>query len=255
MIPALLGALLVGLTLGLLGSGGSILTVPILRYLLHHDHKAAIAESLAIVGVISASGFLQALRGRRATIAATLGFGLPGMGGAFVGALLARRIPGYVQFIALAVVMLAAASMMVRRKTTASPATSTPTAPPDSPSPLLIASLGLAVGAMTGLVGIGGGFLIVPALVLGATMPMRLAVGTSLGVITLNCAVGFSTYLTHLPPLDWRTIRLFCLIGVAGAFIGQRLGGRLPQATLRRFFAFFIFLIAIFMLWEELAHS
>jgi len=250
VIPALIGAMFVGLTLGLLGSGGSILTVPILRYLLHHDHKAAIAESLAIVGVISASGFLQALRGRRTTLGATLTFGIPGMIGASVGALLARRIPGHVQFIALAVVMLGATFMMARRKPPTPPSTQ-----PATPSPLLIASLGLAVGAMTGLVGIGGGFLIVPALVLGAAMPMRLAIGASLGVITLNCAVSFSIYLTHLPSLDWRTIAIFCLIGVVGAFVGQRLGGRLPQATLRRIFALFILLVALFMLWEELANS
>lgn len=239
---------MVGLTLGLLGSGGSILTVPILRYLLHHDHKAAIAESLVIVGVISAAGFLQALKADRASPKSVLLFGGPGMVGGVAGAFAAKLIPGHVQFVLLALLMVGAAYRMAignghvedaRQRGHSMPA---------------MAALGLAVGCVTGLVGVGGGFLIVPALVLFGRLSMTMAVGTSLGVIAMNCAVSFATYLITVRELDWPTIGLFSVIGIAGSVVGQRLSGKLPQRLVKRLFAVFLVLIAGVIFWEELAH-
>jgi len=159
LLYALLGAALVGISLGLLGSGGSILTVPILVYLLGHEEKAAIAEALAIVGLISLAGAARAaLRGmvdwRRVLL-----FGGPGMAGAVLGGLLARWVPGAAQVAMLGAIMLIAAYMMARRKDRERPV--------ERPTPaLLIILQGLGVGMITGLVGVGGGFLIVPALAL-----------------------------------------------------------------------------------------
>jgi uncharacterized membrane protein YfcA len=248
VILAVLGAIAVGVTLGLLGSGGSILTVPILRYLLHHDHKAAIAESLVIVGVISAAGFLQALRAGRANPRFVVLFGVPGMLGGVGGALVAKLIPGPAQFVLLALLMLGAAYRMAASEEKSG------SEQPLARSMPAMAALGAAVGCITGLVGVGGGFLIVPALVLFGRLPMSLAVGTSLGVIAMNCAVSFATYLITVRELDWFTVGLFGVIGVAGSVAGQRLSGRLPQRTVRRIFAVFLVLIALVVLWEELAH-
>lgn len=245
MIGALIGALIVGLTLGLLGSGGSILTVPILRYGLHHDHKAAIAESLVIVGIISAFGFAQALKAGRAHTKSVLAFGAPGMLGGIGGSLLAKLIPGPVQFILLAILMLGAAYRMFRSTV---PAISNATGDRTLHS---MALLGIAVGCVTGLVGIGGGFLIVPALVLFGRLPMTLAIGTSLGVIALNCVVSFATYTLTVGDLDWHAVGLFVVVGIVGSVGGQRMSGRLPQRTLQRIFAGFLVLIAGVVLWEE----
>ena len=239
--------MVVGLTLGLLGSGGSILTVPILRYLLHHDHKAAIAESLVIVGVVSLAGFLQALRAGRASPKLVVVYGAPGMLGGVAGSLLAKLLPGPVQFVLLALLMLGAAYRMAVGAERSDASTKA------APSMRVMAMIGAAVGCITGLVGVGGGFLIVPALVLFGRLPMRVAVGTSLGVIAMNCAVSFATYLITVRELDWPAVGLFVVLGVAGSVVGQRLSGRLPQRLVRRIFAGFLVLIALVVLWEELA--
>jgi uncharacterized membrane protein YfcA len=117
------------------------------------------------------------------------------------------------------------------------------------------AALGLLVGLMTGLVGVGGGFLIVPALVLLVGLPMRLAVGTSLCIIVLNCVSGFLKYLDVLGAtegaVDWGLVGLFVAVGVVGSFIGNRVSQRVPQAALRRAFAVFLVVMAAFILWRE----
>jgi uncharacterized membrane protein YfcA len=251
MIAALIGALFVGLTLGILGSGGSILTVPILRYLLHHDHKAAIVESLVIVGVISASGFISSLVARQTTFRSVIVFGAPGLIGAFMGAFLGRALEGHTQYILLACIMLAAAVMMAR------PKKATPGAIDTTPRPAMaaLALLGLAVGAVTGIVGVGGGFLIVPALVLFGRLPMREAVGASLGVIALNCAMAVGVYLKDPPEVNWQTVAIFCAIGIAGSLVGQKLSPKMPQQVLKRVFAVFIAIVALFILWRELLSS
>ncbi len=250
----IVGALLIGLLLGLLGSGGSILTVPVLVYLLGHEAKPAIAESLAIVGGISAAGAIPYAAARQIDWRNAWFFGIPGMIGTYLGAGLAHYVAAVVQLILFAGVMLLAAWMMFRQ----SP-------PPDEASeangsdhrhPLWkIVVEGLVVGIITGLVGVGGGFLIIPALVLLGGLPMRLAVGTSLVVIAIKSFVGFLKYLDVLADsghhLDWITVAWFMGIGIAGTIAGKSLGSLMNQKALQRTFAIFLVMMGLFVFSQE----
>lgn len=254
MIYAILGALLVGGSLGLLGSGGSILTVPILVYFLQHEDKVAIAESLGIVGAIALAGVIPYACERLVEWRTALLIGIPGMLGTLAGAWIATAVPGFVQLIVFALVMLIAAWFMWKRSRKPAPAE-----PADTPVPRraswLILLQGAALGVLTGFVGVGGGFLIVPTLVLLAGLPMRRAVATSLAVIVMNCATGFLKYLHHFSDaglsVNWTTIGVFIAFGALGTFAGRRLGGRIPQRTLQQGFAVFLVAMAGFILVEE----
>lgn len=258
MMVVIGGALLIGLTLGLLGSGGSILTVPVLVYVLGHDGKAAIAESLAVVGGISLVATLQYARARQVDWRSVLLFGVPGMAGTWGGAWLSRFVPETLQLVLFACVMLLAAGMMFRRARNRAERT----APVDSPvarrnhPEWQIATEGALVGILTGLVGVGGGFLIVPALVVLGGLPMRLAVGTSLMVIALKSGSGFLKYLGVLSTLgggvDWPTIGIFLAVGIPGTLLGKALNTRLNQQLLQRAFAGFLVLMGIFVLSREI---
>ena len=249
MLYVWLGALAIGLTLGLLGSGGSILTVPVLVYLAGEPEKVAIAESLAVVGAIAAFGALPYARQRQVDVRSVLLFGIPGIVGTYGGAALSRFVSGGVQLALFAGVMLVAAVLMLRGRA-ASDGTGRRQAA------WILAVEGLAVGVLTGLVGVGGGFLIVPALVLLGGLPMRLAVGTSLVIIALKSFAGFYKYLDVLADtglaVDWGLIGLLSAVGVVGAFVGNRISGRVPQASLRKGFAVFLVVMGVFILWREL---
>ncbi|MEY2920353.1 MAG: hypothetical protein RL261_1658 [Pseudomonadota bacterium] len=243
MLLAILGALAIGLSLGLLGSGGSILTVPVLHYLLHQPEQVAIAGSLLVVGLIATVACIPYAMAKLVDWRNALWFGLPGMAGAWAGASLARWVPGTLQLVLFAVVMLFAAWRMLR-----------PAPPPGDaarPRPVAIVAGGAAVGLLSGLVGVGGGFLIVPALVLLAAVPMSSAVGTSLAVIAMNSFTGFGKYLLVLDAkgmtLDWRTLLAVALVGIVGSAAGNRLGRRIPQATLRRIFGLFLVAMGLFV--------
>jgi hypothetical protein len=233
-----------------LGSGGSILTVPILVYLLGQDEKLAIAGSLGMVGAISLIGAIPYAARREIAWPSLLFFGLPGMVGTWAGAFLSRYVSGSFQLLLFAGVMLLAAWSMLR------PARA-PAAAPSKRRSHWVAVDGLLVGALTGLVGVGGGFLIVPALVLLGGLSMRLAVGTSLLLIALKSAAGFLQYLGLLSAqersLDWQVFASFVALGALGSLLGERLGGRLPQPTLRRLFGGLLVLVAAFILWRQLA--
>ncbi len=249
MLYALLGAVAIGLVLGLLGSGGSILTVPVLVYLAHEPDKVAIAESLAIVGAIASVGALSYARQGLVAWRSVVGFGVPGTVGTYLGAALASFVPGAVQLALFGVVMLAAAGAMLNGRAGLEAAAREPR------SAAAVAALGVAVGGMTGLVGVGGGFLIVPALVLLVGLDMRLAVGTSLSIIVLNSATGFLKYLDTLADtggaVDWRLVGTFAAIGIAGSLVGARLSQRVPQARLKRGFAVFLVIMGGFILYKE----
>ncbi len=239
MLPVLLGALAIGLSLGLLGSGGSILTVPVLHYLVGQPEKLAIAGSLLVVGLIASAGSLPYALHRQVDWHKVLWFGLPGMAGAWLGATLARWVPGPVQLALFAGVMLLAAGRMLAGAAL-HPAS-------HEPRRLAMVAGGTGVGLLSGLVGVGGGFLIVPALVLLAGVSMASAVGTSLAVIAMNSFTGFAKYQFVLArqdlELDWRVLLLVAAVGIVGSFAGHRLGRRLPQAVLRRIFG--VFLVAM----------
>ena len=241
-------AAIIGLSLGLLGGGGSILTVPVLVYALGVPAKTAIAMSLPVVGVTSAisAGVHWRLGNVRVTTA--LGFGALAMIGAFAGAKLSVLLSGTAQLALLGVVMLAASGSMVRRRTVEVPdPVRTPAAPPRA---TVLAAIALAVGVLTGIVGIGGGFLVVPALVVLARVPMREAVGTSLLVIAMNSAAGFAGYLGTVT-LDWRFLAGFTTAAVAGALLGTSLASRVPGETLKRAFGVFLLLLGAFVLFQN----
>lgn len=246
----LLGGLLIGLSLGLLGSGGSILTVPVLAYGLGHAERVAIAESLLIVGAIALVGAIPYLRARRICWKSVTLFGIPGMGGTYLGAALSPMFPGTVQLLVFGGVMLAAAGMMLRRA-----GKEAERKPRADASWTLIAVEGLAVGALTGFVGVGGGFLIVPALVFLRGLSIRYAVGTSLVIIALKSAVGFVKYLDVLRveqlSVSWMTIAVLTALGAIGTGIGARLNGRLNPVVLGRVFAVFLAFMAAIIIFQE----
>lgn len=249
----IIGALAIGLTLGLLGSGGSILTVPVLVYLLGHADKVAIAESLAIVGAISLVGVFPYARKRQVNWRSVILFGIPGMGGAYLGAWLSVFVSGALQLVLFSLVMLLAAGMMLRR---APAGLSEETAGTHAPHPWWqIVLEGIIVGIVTGLVGVGGGFLIVPALVILGGLPMRQAVGTSLLIIALKSLSGFVKYQAVLASLgtavNWQVIGVFVAVGIVGIVIGSQLSQRLEQQTLKRGFAVFLVIMGLFVLGQE----
>jgi len=246
---ALIGAVVVGLSLGLLGSGGSILTVPLLVYLVGQPEKVAIAGSLAVVGGIALAGAIPwALRGG-VDWRSVIWFGLPGMVGTVAGAHVSRWISGEAQLLVFAVVMLVAAWRM------AQPAPIAELAGIPRAHGWIIVD-GLGVGLLTGLVGVGGGFMIVPALVLLGGLSMHRAIGTSLWIIALNCASGFTKHLWVLEDaglsLDWPLLGMFTAIGALGSVAGQKLASQLPQKHLRRGFAALLVLMGLFIVMREL---
>lgn len=244
-------AALVGLTLGLLGGGGSILTVPIFVYVLGFAPKEAIAMSLAVVGAVSAFGAAGHWRAGNVNPRVALVFGGVAMVGAFLGARLAVFVSGAAQLTLFAVVMLLAAFSMFRGPGKAAGADGD--APTAKAMPLrLIVAEGLAVGVLTGLVGVGGGFLIVPALVLLGRVPMKQAVGTSLVVIAMNSAAGFSGYLGQVE-VAWRLMGFFTATAIGGILVGTYLVRFVPQAALKRGFAVFLVAMGSFILYQNRA--
>lgn len=243
-------AALVGVSLGLLGGGGSILTVPILVYVVGFGAKTAIAMSLPIVGATSLVGALGHWRAGNVRLQPALLFGLAAMAGAFAGARLAALLGGAVQLAILGLVMLAAAVSMFRDGIGGKRS-----AREDSEralAPVLAAAVGIGVGVLTGIVGIGGGFLIVPALVLFARVPMKQAVGTSLLVIAMNSAAGFAGYLGRVA-VPWAFVANFTSIAILGILAGTALVRHLSQHQLKRAFAVFLVGVGLFTLYQNRA--
>ena len=243
-----LGGLVIGLCLGLLGSGGSILTVPILVYLLGHDPKVAIAESLAIVGGIALVASIQPLVRKRIDWSSVVFFGLPAIFGTLGGVWVSQFMAGSVQLGIFAVMMVLAAVLMFRGVA----ASEEPTGRRTRRDMVFAVLEGIGVGVLTGIVGVGGGFLMVPALVLLGRLSMRVAIGTSLIIITMKSVVGFLKNWEQLSGSDsgisGSTIALFIGFGVVGGLLGARLGDRLPQDRLRQVFAGFLVVMGIVIL-------
>jgi uncharacterized protein len=244
-------AALIGLSLGMLGGGGSILTVPIFVYVLGFDAKEAIAMSLAVVGATSLFGAVGHWRAGNVNLRVAVVFGVVAMAGTYAGARLAVFFTGAAQLTLFALVMLLAALFMFRDSTPRLAAGAPP--PPDVPMPLLLIVVeGLAVGVLTGLVGVGGGFLIVPALVLLGRVPMKQAIGTSLLVIALKSFAGFVGYLGQVE-VQWAFMAAFTAIAVVGILAGTWLVRFVPQHALRRSFAVFLLIMGAFILYQNRA--
>ncbi|SCG64878.1 sulfite exporter TauE/SafE family protein [Micromonospora humi] len=240
------GAVLIGVSLGLLGGGGSILAVPLLVYVADLPTKEAIATSLLVVGATSAVGVLPHARAHRVRWRTGLVFGLAGMTGAYAGGRLAEFVPAGVLLTAFALMMLATAAAMIRGRR---PAEGRP-APRELPVPRVILD-GVVVGLVTGLVGAGGGFLVVPALALLGGLPMPVAVGTSLVVIAMKSFAGLAGYLSSVQ-IDWGLAGAVTAAAIVGSLLGGRLAGRIPEDLLRRAFGWFVVVMGVFVLARQL---
>lgn len=234
MLLPLLGALAIGLSLGLLGSGGSILTVPVLHYLVGQPDKAAIGGSLLVVGLIAAAGCVPYALHRQVDWRNVAWFGLPGMGGAWVGATLARWVPGAAQLTLFAVVMLVAAWRMLRGAVV--------TRPDHEPQLPAVIGGGIGVGLLSGLVGVGGGFLIVPALTVLLALDMRSAVATSLLVIALNSLAALAAHAAY-GTVAWTTGFEVALAALCGGALAWPFGARLAPGVLQRAFVVCLILL------------
>ena len=212
--------------------------------------KAAVPMSLGVVGVTAAVGAVRHRQGGAVRLRAALTFAPGAVAGTLLGTRLAALVSGRAQLVLFALVMGAAAAAMLRPPralTTAHPAGG----PPHLRDALRALPAGLGVGVLTGLVGVGGGFLIVPALVLLLGLPMHQAVGTSLAVIAINSAAGVAGYLGRVP-LDWAVMAGFTALAIAGVLAGAALAPRVPAARLRRGFALFLIVMAAAILLQNL---
>ncbi|MFF0487212.1 sulfite exporter TauE/SafE family protein [Streptomyces sp. NPDC004435] len=240
-------SLLVGVSLGVLGGGGSILTVPVLVHLAGQEPKEAIATSLFVVGVTSLVALVPHARARRVRWRTGLVLGAFSMAGAYAGGRAAAFVPGTALLAAFALMMLATAFAMLRGPRRGRE----PKARHGGPKPWHIAVEGLAVGAVTGFVGSGGGFLVVPALVLLGGLRMSAAVGTSLLVIAMNSFAGLAG---HLSGATVDPVLALTVTGaaVAGSLVGARLAGRVPQDGLRTAFGWFVAVTGALVLARQL---
>ena len=245
VIPLLAYGLAVGLSLGLTGGGGSIITVPLLVYLVGQPVHVAIPTSLAIVGGTALAGYLT--RASAADSRAGVIIGLVGLVGAIPGRYAALLFDGQALLALFSIIMLIAAFFMFRSTAYQAPKNA-------RPNWLAAAAGGVGIGFLTGFLGVGGGFLIVPCLVLVLGMSMRQAVPTSLLVIAINCAWGLVGHLLAAghgahgsAAIDWRLAALFLAGGLAGSWAGGAVAAALDQRALKRIFAVFVFAVGLFM--------
>ncbi len=261
-LSAILAGLATGMVLGLFGSGGSIIALPALLYLLHVEPKSAIAMSLGVVAVTATVTGLHNWRKGLVDVRVALVFGLFGVAGTFAGARLGLLTPVTIQLGLFAVVMYAAAWRMLK------PVKAVPAAASGivsvgggtaalggchdffSPCMSHIALHGIGVGILTGLVGVGGGFLIVPALVLLSGIPMKTAVGTSLVIVAAKSYAGFIGYMGGVP-IDWAVMASFTVVTVVGSFLGGHFANRISQDMLKKAFAWFLVVVATYILFKS----
>lgn len=247
-------ALLIGLSLGVLGGGGSILTIPVLHHVMGYPMRGAVPMSLVVVGVTGAVGAVRHWRQGFVQLRTALGLGIPAILGAVLGADLGPRVSDDIRLTVFAVVMLGASFTMYRgtrvRQLTVNPDEPIPSRPDQSHHPIIVALIGAGVGLLTGFAGVGGGFLYVPVLSVLVGLPMRQAIGTSLVLIVLSCAAGMARYLGNpeVLRLDWDVIALFTGIALIGVLIGSRLVPHVSQQKLRRGFAVFLLLLGVVVL-------
>ncbi len=248
----------IGVTLGLLGGGGSVLALPVLVYVMEIPTKTAIAMTLMIVGTVSLLGVIPHWRRGSIDLRAAMIFGSATMVGAFLGAKLAGLpmiTPG-LQMTLFAVAMFLAAGILIYRTSTAKPE-------PELPNPALytppicrycwlwLLTEGLGVGILTGLVGVGGGFAIVPALVILGKVPMRQAIGTSLLIIAGNSLAGLLGYLGTVA-IDWHLTISFTFAAGLGTILGSVMMPHIPVKYLQKGFGYFLLAVASFVLIQNL---
>ncbi len=255
------GALIIGVVLGLIGGGGSILTVPVLVYLLYINPVIATAYSLFVVGVSSLVGALQNIKKGLVDFRTAIVFAIP----AFIAVYATRKyivpaipetlfnIDGFVVtkdigiMIFFAIIMLLASVSMIRGKCKNCDDDDTKVT---YNYPLIIIE-GLVVGLLTGIVGAGGGFLIIPALVMLAKLPMKKAVATSLLIIAIKSLIGFIGDIENLE-IDWKFLLSFTALSVVGIFIGIWLNKFIEGGKLKKYFGWFVLVMGIYIIFKEL---
>ncbi|MCD9880768.1 sulfite exporter TauE/SafE family protein [Streptomyces guryensis] len=242
LLLALLSGAVIGVALGALGGGGSVLAVPALIYLLGFTPVAATTASLVIVAVTTAAALPAHARDGHVRWRTGLLFAAAGIGPAMLGGLVAARLPAAVLTAAFALVALVAAVRMLR------PRPGSPDAAVRAVRPGRAAAAGAGLGAVTGVLGVGGGFLAVPALVGVLGLRMRAAVGTSLLVITLNSVAALALRAGTADGLDWAVIGPFAGAAVLGAWDGKRLATKVSGQALQRIFALVLLGVAGLML-------
>lgn len=243
LIWALLSGMLTGLALGIFGSGGGIVVVPALIYLLHLDPKEAIAMGLGIIAITAVLSAWDHWRARNIDIRAAATFGPFGVAGTYAGARLGAAVPITFQLTLFAAVMYVAAYRMLCKKGTVCAGAERSEM---ARTALLIGS-GVGVGLLAGVVGVGGGFLIVPALVLLAGIPMKRAIGTSLLVVSMNSLSGFAGYLGTVA-VNYSIMGAFAVVTVLSSLIGTRLARRWSAEALRQGFAWGLMIVATYII-------
>ena len=266
-IAGYLASILIGLSLGLIGGGGSILTVPVLVYLFGIDPILGTAYSLFIVGVTSVIGSISYSRHSLVDVRTAIIFGLPSIVAVFLTrAYLVPAIPqevlrlgdliidrGMMLMLLFAILMLVASIGMIR------PTTKSPKSPQSAlthrkyPYTLILIE-GLVVGSLTGLVGAGGGFLIIPALVILGRLPMKHAIGTSLVIISAKSLLGFLGE-SGLRDLDWGFLLSVTAFAILGIFLGMKLSHRIDGARLKPAFGWFVFVMGVYIILKETIFS
>lgn len=262
MIAGLIMALVIGITLGLIGGGGSILTVPVFVYVMGIPPVEATAYSLFVVGTTSAAGAAGYQRQGLIAWKDGLIFAVPSLVAVFlVRSLVLPALPEMMGgaiglsfskdlfiMVLFAVIMAMASFTMIRDGIKVAP---NPNMHPGKKAAIIMLE-GLAVGAITGLVGAGGGFLIIPALVILMGMDMKMAVGTSLMIIAVKSLIGFTGDLIALPFIDWAVILPFTGLSLVGVWIGLVVSKRIPGQKLKKAFGYFVAVMAVAIVIAEL---
>ena len=282
---AVAAGLLIGLSLGSLGGGGSILTVPALVYLLHQSPHAATTGSLLVVGITALAGTFAHLREGRVRLGPGIVFGLLGVAGSYVGTWLSSSVDPHVLLTAFAGLMVVAVVAMGRRRQVplelpggdgdldgggdgaGLPTGATMSGPVatlgrravrlgglDSSGVVRLLAAATGVGLLTGFFGVGGGFVIVPALVLALRFPMPEAIGTSLLVIAINSATALAARLGGHVHLDWPLLAEFAAAAIAGSLIGNRVASRVHPARLTRAFTVLLVAVAVYTAARSIPH-
>ncbi|MDN3593754.1 sulfite exporter TauE/SafE family protein [Zunongwangia endophytica] len=260
-----IGALIIGLVLGLTGGGGSILTVPVFVYILHINPVTATAYSLFVVGSSSAVGAIDNFNKGRIDFKSSIIFALPAVIAIFsTRKFLLPAIPDHILnlgdfeltkdlmiMIFFGILMLLASISMIFKK---DKTCSEDSGSESNPINLLMMFLGALTGIVTGLVGAGGGFIIVPILVFLAGLRMKEAVGTSLFIISINSIIGFLGDLGHLQ-VDWIFLFIFTLLSMVGIFFGIYLSRFINSQKLKKAFGYMVLVMGIYILWKELTAS
>jgi uncharacterized protein len=258
-----IAAIFIGISLGMVGSGGSILTVPVLVYLMHIHPLLATTSSLFIVGATSFAGGLRAYSKKLVDFRAVTEFGIPSIFSIFITRhYLLPALPdqlftlGHMTIskeiflmVVFAMLMLGASFTMIRSHKAELTPEETEKNRHNKVIPLVI--LGLLIGLVTGLLGAGGGFLIIPGLVLFLKLPMKTAVGTSLLIIGLNSLFGFLFSLTQFE-FDWTLLLSFTALAITGIFIGSKLADKIPGSALKKGFGWFVLAMGIYIIIKEL---